>query len=264
MCTRPSLFRRIPQRRGRDGPPPCIKPSHRFGHQPCLWIQPNLFLFYKSCKYQTVPRYTSTYHTVPPKIHMYKTRPLCSDAMSEFWIEDDPWKTRQSWSLPSCAPCWSRQIRPKNVATIFSWEISHMPILQRSRMSILASIYQGVFKRSSTFIVAVAFGAIGVWKTFLLFMWCQCILANSQTNKMTGNMHEYFFCLVWTWIWRLCGLPVGDEKPRKIVEGLFWGWFSDLVVFNFVVGSCLICRISATNMRTRRRKKSENKCSAFS
>ena len=34
--------------------------------------------------------------------------------------------------------------------------------------------------------------------------------------------------------------------------------------FNFVVGSCLICRISATNMRTRRRKKSENKCSAFS
>ena len=70
MCTRPSLFRRIPQRRGRDGPPPCIKPSHRFGHQPCLWIQPNLFLFYKSCKYQTVPRYTSTYHTVPPKIHI--------------------------------------------------------------------------------------------------------------------------------------------------------------------------------------------------
>ena len=38
---------------------------------------------------------------------------------------------------------------------------------QRSRMSILASIYQGVFKRSSTFLVAIAFGAIGVWKAFL-------------------------------------------------------------------------------------------------
>ena len=135
MCTRPSLFRRIPQRRGRDGPPPCIKPSHRFGHQPCLWIQPNLFLFYKSCKYQTVPRYTSTYHTVPPKIHMYKSRPLCSDAMSEFWIEDDPWKTRQSWSRPSCAPCWSRQIRPKNVATnIFLGNFSYADIAEKQNV----------------------------------------------------------------------------------------------------------------------------------
>ena len=34
-------------------------------------------------------------------------------------------------------------------------------------MSILASIYQGVFKRSSTFLVAIAFGAIGVWEAFL-------------------------------------------------------------------------------------------------
>ena len=35
-------------------------------------------------------------------------------------------------------------------------------------MSILASIYQGVFKRSSTFVVAIAFGAIGVCRAFPL------------------------------------------------------------------------------------------------
>ena len=35
-------------------------------------------------------------------------------------------------------------------------------------MSILASIYQNVFKRSSTFVVAVAFGAIGVYRAFFL------------------------------------------------------------------------------------------------
>jgi hypothetical protein len=33
-------------------------------------------------------------------------------------------------------------------------------------MSILASIYQGVFKRSSTFLVAIAFGAIGFERGF--------------------------------------------------------------------------------------------------
>lgn len=260
MCTRPSLFRRIPQRRGRDGPPPCIKPSHRFGHQPCLWIQPNLFLFYMSSNCTSVYQYLlclPKYICINPGLFAVMQ---CLNSESKTILE----KRGKAGPYPAVRPAGLVRFVPKMLPPIFSWEISHMPILQRSRMSILASIYQGVFKRSSTFIVAVAFGAIGVWKTFLPFLWCQCILANSQTNKMTGNMHEYFFCLVWTWIWRLCGLPVGDEKPRKIVEGLFWGWFSDLVVFNFVVGSCLICRISATNMRTRRRKKSENKCSAFS
>jgi len=36
-------------------------------------------------------------------------------------------------------------------------------------MSILASIYQNVFKRSSTFVVAVAFGAIGFERGFDAF-----------------------------------------------------------------------------------------------
>ena len=40
---------------------------------------------------------------------------------------------------------------------------------KRDRMSILASIYQNVFKRSSTFVVAVAFGAIGVCRASPLY-----------------------------------------------------------------------------------------------
>ena len=75
---------------------------------------------------------------------------------------------------------------------------------KRDRMSILASIYQNVFKRSSTFVVAVAFGAIGVCRAFPLhFLSFKVFFSQVLTLAC-------FLFSVWTWIWRLCRLLVGN------------------------------------------------------
>ena len=74
MCMRRSPSRRLPQTREILGPAPYTKLSHHFGRQPCPQIQPDLVLFLSLANMINLYLrlwYSSTCHTVPPKINMY-------------------------------------------------------------------------------------------------------------------------------------------------------------------------------------------------
>ena len=90
-------------------------------------------------------------------------------------------------------------------------------------MSILSSIYQGVFKRSSTFVVAIAFGAIGVWKAFLPFFFSLRIGTNANLFSL---QFERGFDSLADYIWE----TKNQGKLWKVWSNLakFLSWVSKL------------------------------------
>ena len=118
---------------------------------------------------------------------------------------------------------------------------------KRDSMSILASIYQNVFKRSSTFVVAVAFGAIGVCRAFPLHF--LSFFHKSWHWHAFRFQFERGFDAFADYLWE-------TKNKGKLWKVNFGAFFPQIVKLVF-------CRIFATTTKIKRKRRSETVFLAF-